>query len=110
MMSLSISNGILSSSLRSMSSMSFARFSSCGLRATDSGIVSLRNHFEGNFVGHLALDCDPLTHMDCVYTGSEDCDMLVRNGRAIKLVGNTFDGEMAKSVTFLQSEAPLIAE
>lgn len=84
--------------------------SACGLRVTDSGVVSVRNTFADNFVGHLALDCYPLTHMDCTWTNSRDCDMFIRNGRAIKLIGNTFDGDMAESCKMVGSEHAVLAE
>ncbi len=73
---------------------------SCGLRVTDSGVVSLDNSFADNFVAHLALDCYPLTHMRCTWTRSEDCDVYARNGRAIKFIANIFDGEMEDSCQF----------
>lgn len=71
-----------------------------GFRVTDSGVMSLRNTFADNFVGHLALDCAPVTHMDCVWTNNENCDMFVRNGKAVKLLRNTFDGPLTDHCQF----------
>ena len=84
--------------------------SACGLRATDSGVISIGNTFADNFVGHLALDCYPLTHEDCTWTNSEDCDMFVRNGKAIKLVHNVFDAELTDSCQFNGSEPFVLAD
>lgn len=76
----------------------------CGLRAMKSGIFNIGNTFSGNFVGHLALDCTPLTYMDCVWTDNEDCDMYARGSSAIKMIRNSFDGEMTDSCQFDNQE------
>lgn len=76
----------------------------CGLRAMKSGVVNIGNTFAENFVGHLALDCTPLTYIDCIWTGNEDCDMYVRGGSVIKMIHNTFDGAMTDSCQFDSSE------
>lgn len=76
----------------------------CGMRVTRSGIISIGNTFRENFVGHLALDCTPVTYMHCTFTNNQDSDMFVRGGSAIKVIGNVFDGAMMDSCRFEGSE------
>ena len=82
----------------------------CGLRVTDCGLISVGNTFRKNFVGHLALDCYPLTHMECTFADSEDCDMLIRNGRDVKLVDIRWDGPVEEKVKFVDTERYLITK
>lgn len=89
---------------------SVAHNSHCGLRVTDSGVTSLNNTFADNFVGHLALDCHPLTHMNCTFTNNEDCDLFIRSGRAVKFINCIFDGKPEEHVEFENPEGYVYAE
>lgn len=80
---------------------------SCGARVTDCGLVCINNSFSGNFTAHMALDCAPLTYQNNRFTQSEDIDMFIRGGAAIKLIDNQFDGDIQSSIRFQNAQTPL---
>ena len=82
----------------------------CGLRATGCGVVCAGNQFSNNFTGCLALDCAPLTCLRNAFSGSEDCDLYARNGKSVKLIGNTWSDAPETSCRFDGAEQPLITE
>ena len=82
----------------------------CGMRLMSSGAVSTGNTFADNFVGNIALDGMILMHMNCIFTGSEDCDMFVRGCSVVQLIGNAFDGAMTDSCQLVNSENLIFAE
>lgn len=78
-----------------MTNSTFADNWNTGARVTHGGFVCVDNTFDSNWVAAMTIDCGPVTYAHNIFTGSGNRDIYAQESRAMKLLGNVYEGDEA---------------